>query len=826
MRKECSRYNRQKFYLFVIISFIAGFLLFSSCSFEYGTKAETPTSVTQESMGGKLVSLSTSTKGASILYSVDGGSQRTYSNPIYINKNTELKAVSTKKGVMPSDELVVLVSLNPATSAPVITPRNILGGKGISLSCSDTEAVLFYTLDGSDPTVNSQRYEQDFTIQSSTDIKVVSAKIGCAPSLCEFLAVPVPTLASPRVTSTRVTPSLKQVTLACDDSQAKIYYTTSGTIPTDESTEYLAPFVVDADNTVVSLIAVRQGYSNSSVVTKTMMVSKLEAPTIVVQDAVGGKQITFDSSESSCAFYYTTDGATPNSGSTLYTGPFLCGHSSTIKVYAKKVGFSDSSVVEQEIILQHLPNPSLELGNVLGGVEVSISAQAGSTSYYTLDSSTPSGGSFLYSVPVFVSSSVTFKAISVKLAMGNSDVASQSVLVDQEPTPVITVSSVVNGKQVKIESDDPESAIYYTLTDGGTPSHDSLPYTGPFAVTSTCTVQALVARAGYADSSLSSSSITVNQVSDPVLSSHDVIGGKELSLSCASSGSTIYYTLDDTQPSINSQKYDTPFMVLQSCVVKALSVLPGFTNSSISRTDLVISEIATPVFTLDSSSPGLSKVSIACSTPGVSLYYTLDGTDPTIASSKYETTVNLSSSSLVKVLAVKSGFSSASASQEVVVPIYQIGSTGPGGGYIFYDKGSFTDEWRYLEAAHQSSELQYPWGSVDVFVSGTSVNRGFGSANTVLILLANGTGFEFAARYCDGLDLGGCTDWFLPSRLELFTMYENLHSKGWGNFSNSWYWSSSQFDKSSAYQVDFGNDGNAVGYSKSDSTNVRAVRRF
>ncbi|MBU4502161.1 MAG: PEGA domain-containing protein [Nanoarchaeota archaeon] len=42
--------------------------------------------------------------------------------------------------------------------------------------------------------------------------------------------------------------------------------------------------------------------------------------------------------------------------------------------------------------------------------------------------------------------------------------------------------------------------------------------------------------------------------------------------------------------------------------------------------------------------------------------------------------------------------------EEIVPPPLTIGRTGPAGGYIFYDKGNYSDGWQYLEAAPASTE--------------------------------------------------------------------------------------------------------------------------
>ena len=177
---------------------------------------------------------------------------------------------------------------------------------------------------------------------------------------------------------------------------------------------------------------------------------------------------------------------------------------------------------------------------------------------------------------------------------------------------------------------------------------------------------------------------------------------------------------------------------------------------------------------------------------------------------------------------------------------YALRDIGPAGGYIFYDKGSYSKEgftivkapnpneppivvptystWRYLEAAPSDQSTSAEWGCM-VSISGADGTAvGTGEQNT-LDIEAGCTTHDTAADLCANLSLGGYNDWFLPSKDELNLMYENLKVFGVGGFTDALYWSSSEFDAWYAWGQDYSN-GAQLYNSKKYMYRVRAVRAF
>lgn len=166
--------------------------------------------------------------------------------------------------------------------------------------------------------------------------------------------------------------------------------------------------------------------------------------------------------------------------------------------------------------------------------------------------------------------------------------------------------------------------------------------------------------------------------------------------------------------------------------------------------------------------------------------------------------------------------------KEIAPPI-AIGDTGPAGGLIFYDKGTYSNGWRYLEAAPPSTEWTgKEWGSWETKIGGTRTAIGTGQSNTIkIVTYLNSQGkTDKAAQLCDALVYGGYSDWFLPSLFELNLIYENLSLEGVGGFAGDFYWSSSEHNAQDAWVQGFERGGHFHNDKFGDNKLVRAVRAF
>ena len=160
-----------------------------------------------------------------------------------------------------------------------------------------------------------------------------------------------------------------------------------------------------------------------------------------------------------------------------------------------------------------------------------------------------------------------------------------------------------------------------------------------------------------------------------------------VSLETTTQGAVIYYTTDGSTPNASSSAYTSMFMVTADATVKAYAVAAGYNDSALASADFTVSAdtptTATPTITPDGGEFSESvAVSLATTTPGATIFYTTDGSTPSVSSTAYMGPFTLSTDATVSAFAVAVGYTDSA----VVIADFTLGSApaaGSGGGGCF-----------------------------------------------------------------------------------------------------------------------------------------------
>ncbi|MGD0939872.1 MAG: chitobiase/beta-hexosaminidase C-terminal domain-containing protein [Terracidiphilus sp.] len=213
------------------------------------------------------------------------------------------------------------------------------------------------------------------------------------------------------------------------------------------------------------------------------------------------------------------------------------------------------------------------------------------------------------------------------------------------------------------------ASIYYT-TNGTTPSSASTLFsaTTPITVSSTTTIQAIAIASGYLNSAVGSATYTINlpAAATPTFSPAPGIFtvAQSVSLSDTTTGAVIHYTVDGSTPSANSTVFTpgTPIAVNSTTTINAIGVAAGYSNSAVATGTYTINlpAAATPTF---SPAPGSytneQSVSLADTTPGAQIHYTVDGSTPSVNSTLFTagTPIAVATTTVINAIAVAAGYS-------------------------------------------------------------------------------------------------------------------------------------------------------------------------
>jgi len=419
------------------------------------------------------------------------------------------------------------------------------------------------------------------------------------------------------------------------------------------------------------------------------------------------------------------------------------------------------------------------------GHEISISSASENVQiYYTLDGSTPTSSSLVYSDAIVLQRNVTVKAI----ALNPSRFASEVVSAEFQVPAAAPMFSVLGGsyrspQTVTISSDTDGAVIYYT-TDGTDPTEESEIYSTALTISEDTTLKAISIHPDYEDSAITTaeykilSTLRLTIVDPPLvnitlqlpegwegttvlLNSRGIatavvtpeFSGNEVAYTWYVDGELARNTLGEIasdEKNLSFGDSDSDVMLSQGPHILAVRVTKGSMTYSDQKLINISPPTATCVVSFDSqggSSPNPRSITVNEWKPY--------GTLPTVTQegwifNGWWTTPDdgghrITEASLVTIASNHTLYA------RWRTP-YDIRSIGPAGGWVFYENPNWkTDGWRYLEAApygwydgdtdsrgtytgEDDPRFQWGAGSMDigyeVYPSATEETLGSGKTNT------------------------------------------------------------------------------------------------
>ena len=188
---------------------------------------------------------------------------------------------------------------------------------------------------------------------------------------------------------------------------------------------------------------------------------------------------------------------------------------------------------------------------------------------------------------------------------------------------------------VTLSTDWPNGVVRYTL-DGSEPTAESPEFAG-ISVHNKTTVRAAAFVDGLRWGDVAEATYGVGKVAMPEIASEagDVFRHNDnpVTLTCATQGVEIRYTLDGREPTTDSALYAAPFTVSRTTTVRAKAFgHPDYVDSDTAERRLVREweGLATPTISPDGGAFAgeCQEVTVSCESEGVTVYYTLDGSVP------------------------------------------------------------------------------------------------------------------------------------------------------------------------------------------------------
>ena len=274
-----------------------------------------------------------------------------------------------------AESIIVTVDVAPAVITPVINAEEFFyDEQDVSITCSTTDAKIYYTLDGTDPTASSTEYtDTPFKLNETKTVKAIAIKgddkskiasktLTKNPSFASFEALVAASLAEHTLVEVAFeNVKVDSIYLNKDSKRYGIYFAVNEKVyeiysNKDEiSAEWVAGGTIAGTirgdwysyNGLWEIVPSASDFKWTSL-TYTPAAGTPEKPTFSIPGGIftEAQSVELDCETEGAEIFYTLDGTEPTSSSTKYTAAIAISQTTTIKAIA--INNSVSSIVVSE----------------------------------------------------------------------------------------------------------------------------------------------------------------------------------------------------------------------------------------------------------------------------------------------------------------------------------------------------------------------------------------------------------------------------------------------------------------------------------------------
>ena len=435
------------------------------------------------------------------------------------------------------------------------------------------------------------------------------------------------------------------VTIADATPGAAIYYTVDGSMPALSSPVYTAPINVSASTTINAMASVA-GYDVSRVASAAYTLSSQVATPVITPNAgtyTQPAQISISDANSGAVIYYTTDGSNPATSPTavLYNAPFTLSAASTVNAVGELSGSTNSNVASSAYSFNFgatgidFPEGFADSGGIL---TLNGSAGLNDSRLQMTDGGFNEASSAWYYLPVNVQAFTTTFSFQLSNPAGNG----------------ITFAIQGNGASAL-------GAAGSGLGFQGIPSSIAIKFDFATPVgTGTDSTGLFINGVAPTVPAIDLSATGINLQSDDAMN-----------VQLAYNGTILSMNITDMD---NGASYSTSWPLNIPSIVGGSTAYVGFTGGAgtgsssqkVLTWTYAVGSSALPLTTTPAFAPAggsyssPQNVTITSLTPGASISYTTDGTNPATSptAAVYTSPVTLNSSATLNAIAVSPGYAS------------------------------------------------------------------------------------------------------------------------------------------------------------------------